>query len=262
MGMIDPFTIKQIAEVTSKTIKSDVPALGKIEIKDGKASFSGEQYRSFKPLVRDIPDFKNCNKTECISDLTKSNSSSLEGNAEGTQLSSTFRDDSTQRSFTNSEGINRNIPKSDGCWTGQPGNSTWRPNPESIPQKWNPENSTWQEILDKYDIDGIEFKDGEPDFSKVAEDSVEIDEYSTDRDDNYDAADQKLAEKWTAEQKDGKSWSAEDIAQYRKDNQLSWHERNDMKTMELVPREIHLNVPHSGGISIANNNVNTGKGLA
>ncbi len=259
---MDPFTIKQAVEVASKATKSEIPAFGKVEVKDGKTSFSSEQCRPFNPLVRDIPDFKKINDIDQFKvNLPESDRRLTRDDTGNTPLDSSSVDGLYRNSFTNSEGINRNIPKSDGCWTGEPGNSIWKPNPESIPQKWNPENNTWKEILDQYNIDGIEFKDGEPDFSEVAEDSVEIDEYSTDRDDNYDAADQKLAEKWTSEQKDGKSWSAEDIAQYRKDNQLSWHERNDMKTIDFVPREIHLNVPHSGGISIANNNAKTGKGL-
>jgi len=29
-----------------------------------------------------------------------------------------------------------------------------------------------------------------------------------------------------------------------------------MKTMDLVPQEVHGNVPHSGGISVAKNNLN------
>ena len=144
------------------------------------------------------------------------------------------------------------IPRNDGMWEGEPGNSKWKPDRETIPKKYNPEDKTWGQILDENGIDGIDFVDGEPDFSEIAEETVEIDEYSQDRDDNYDSADEKLAEKWTKEQKDGHSWSADDVAQYRKEHQLSWHEKSDMKTMQLVPREVHLNIPHKGGISAAN----------
>ncbi len=37
---------------------------------------------------------------------------------------------------------------------------------------------TWGEILDKNGIDGIEFKDGEPDFTPVSKGTVEIDDFT------------------------------------------------------------------------------------
>ncbi|MDE6978879.1 MAG: HNH endonuclease, partial [Helicobacter sp.] len=66
---------------------------------------------------------------------------------------------------------------------------------------------------------------------------------------------EKLAEQWTIENKEGKEWSAQDVREYRKENNLTWHERSDMKTLDLVPQEIHGNVPHSGGISACKNKI-------
>jgi hypothetical protein len=88
------------------------------------------------------------------------------------------------------------LPRSDGKWEGNPGDSVWKPERDKIPEnpKTNPEGKTWGEILDKYGIEGIPFKDGEPDFSEVSKGTVEIDDFSEDRDDNFDAADEKLAE--------------------------------------------------------------------
>ncbi|MGP1485379.1 MAG: HNH endonuclease [Campylobacter sp.] len=40
---------------------------------------------------------------------------------------------------------------------------------------------------------------------------------------------------------------------YRKENKLSWRERSDQKTMDLVSQGIHGNIPHSSGISEAKN---------
>jgi len=147
--------------------------------------------------------------------------------------------------------ITKIFPKEGGEWIGDVGNSEWKPNPEEIPKRPPGNEDTWEEILDKYDIEGIEFKDGEPDFSVISEGTVEIEDFSTDRNVNFTQADEKLADKWTEEGKDGKEWTPQDIRDYRKEHNLSWHERSDMKTLDLVPQEVHGNIPHSGGISVA-----------
>lgn len=153
--------------------------------------------------------------------------------------------------YINMEGLSKHLPRSEGTWTGEEGNSVWQPDPDYVPQKGNPEGKTWGEILDKYDIDGIPFHDGEPDFSEVAEAEVQVDEIGTERDENFAKADEALAEKWTEEGKDGREWTAEDVRAYRKENHLTWHECGDRTTMQLVPAEVHSNVPHSGGVSAA-----------
>lgn len=141
------------------------------------------------------------------------------------------------------------LPQNGGEWDGEYGDSTWKPYPEEIPKR-PPENVfTWGEILEKYGIEGIVFKDGEPDFSVVSEGTVKIDDFREERDKNYTQADEALAEQWTKEGKDGEKWTADDIRVYRQENSLTWHERSDMKTMDLVPQEVHGNIPHAGGIS-------------
>jgi len=154
------------------------------------------------------------------------------------------------------EKMNNFLPENGGEWSGEKGNSTWEPNRNEIPKRPPGNEKTWGEILDKYEIDGIEFKDGEPDFSTTSEGTVEIEDFSTERNENFTQADEQLAEQWTNEGKDGKEWKPEDIKEYRKENNLSWHERSDMKTLDLVPQEVHGNIPHSGGISVAKNNLN------
>lgn len=152
------------------------------------------------------------------------------------------------------EGVeSKYLPETGGQWSDEKGNSIWRPDPEIVPKKGNPEGKTWKDILEKYGINGIEFVDGEPDFSPVSEETVEIDDFSENRADNYAQADEECAKKWTEKNKDGKSWSPSDVREYRKENALSWHERSDMKTIDLVPTEIHSNIPHSGGISAIKN---------
>lgn len=136
------------------------------------------------------------------------------------------------------------LPKSGGEWTGERGNSDWKPNPNLEPADkhgTNPEHKTWEEIMEQYDIESISFKDGEPDFSEVSKGEVEIDDFTDDRDFNFTQADEKMAEQ--------RGCTPEEVAQWRKENKYTWHECGDCKTMQKVPTEVHGNVPHSGGVS-------------
>jgi hypothetical protein len=139
----------------------------------------------------------------------------------------------------------KNCPLEDsgGHWEGERGDSKWRPDRDTIPGKSNPENKTWGEILDKYGIDGISFKDGEPDFSEISKGTVEIKPFTDSRTDNFDKADIELAKQ--------RGCSPEEVAEWRKENGYTWHECKDMKTMQKVPSEVHNNIPHRGGISEA-----------
>ena len=128
-----------------------------------------------------------------------------------------------------------------GSWDGFRGNSMWRPDREAIPTRYNPDGLTWGEILDKYGIEGIEYKDGDPDFSPVSKGEVEIDDFTDDRTSNFAQADEALAKQ--------KGCSPEDVKKWREENGYTWHECRDCKTMQKVPREIHNNMDHSGGVS-------------
>jgi hypothetical protein len=147
----------------------------------------------------------------------------------------------------------RHLPETGGQWSGQKGDSDWIPNDDQIPKKNNPEGKPWEEIKSDYEFDSIPFVDGEPDFTEVSEAAVEIEDFSTDRSANFTQADEACAEAWTKEIKDGKEWTAAEVKAYRKENNLSWHERSDQKTIDLVPSVVHGNIPHSGGISAAKN---------
>ena len=135
------------------------------------------------------------------------------------------------------------LPQTGGEWEGEEGNSKWVPDREKKPESTltNPEEKTWGEILDENEIDGVSFNEGEPDFSEVSKGTVEIGDFSEDRDDNFDAADERLAEE--------KGCTKDDVRNWRKEHQYTWHERSDMKTMDKVPRTVHGNIPHEGGIA-------------
>lgn len=188
------------------------------------------------------PSFDEINKKMSPSELLKSSESfGISGDK--------LEVDKIKNEIENISELYKGVPKKDGEWVGEPGDSTWKPDPEYIPKKHNEDGKSWEEILYKYNIEGIEFKEGEPDFTPISEGTVEIKDFTGDRNANFTQADEKLAEQWTAEGKDGKVWTAQDIKEYRKENSLTWHERSDMKTLDLVPQEIHGNISHHGGIA-------------
>lgn len=129
-----------------------------------------------------------------------------------------------------------------GNWTGERGESTFIPSDEEIAA-----------ILKKYGLDGIRYENGMPDFSKCSECTVEIDNMTEKRygeDGNFAQCDEKCAEQWNKEGRDGKTdWTARDVKEWREKNGYSWHERNDMKTCDLVPTKINDYFGHLGGVS-------------
>ncbi|MDC7278051.1 HNH endonuclease [Butyrivibrio fibrisolvens] len=129
-----------------------------------------------------------------------------------------------------------------GTWEGERGESKYIPNDESV-----------KEILDKYGLDGITYKDGQPDFSQCSEGTVEIDKMTDVRTDNkganFEQCDAKCADLWNQQARDGKTdWTADDVKAWRRENHYSWHERNDMKTCDLVPTKINDYFGHLGGV--------------
>lgn len=101
----------------------------------------------------------------------------------------------------------------------------------------------------------VTYKNGVPDFSPYAKAEVKIemtkDRYSIKKDGivgNFEKADQALAEQWTKIKFEGKSWTAREIEQYRSANKLTWHEMNNMESVQLVPNEVNGGFGHLGGV--------------
>lgn len=136
------------------------------------------------------------------------------------------------------------VPKNpeNGKYLGEIGESKYIPNdPEAKKQ------------LAERGVDGIEYKNGIPDFKPVSEATVVIDNMSEKRygkGGNFEQCDKKCAEQWNIEGRENRTdWSPRDVANYRAENKLTWHECNDMKTCELVPQSIHRVCTHLGGVS-------------
>ena len=92
-----------------------------------------------------------------------------------------------------------------------------------------------------YGIDGITFKNFEPDFTPIAKESFKIKNFSEKRNKNFKQGDLQLAIKMGV--------SPEEAKAYRKEHRLTYHERSDMKTLDLVPIDAHGAIPHKGGIA-------------
>ena len=153
-----------------------------------------------------------------------------------------------------------NIPKTGGTWSGEPGNSYWRPDINTIPRKnyySNPKEKKWKEILDSHNVkNGIKFKDGEPVFDNIVWEKVILQYEDIGRD--------KLLKLQNPEIKDyedlhnlafehlarNKGWSIEKARKYKEKNNLVWHALSDCKTLVLIPREIHDHIRHYGGVAM------------
>ena len=150
-----------------------------------------------------------------------------------------------------------NIPKSKGKWSGEAGNSIWMPDNNLVPERnmySNPDGITWGKILDFYKVkNGILFQEGEPVFDELAWEKVVLRYEDIGRDELlrlqqnersvlHNLAFDKLAK--------AKRWSLEQTYKYKEENNLVWHEKSDCKTLLLVPRMIHDNITHYGGVSM------------
>lgn len=165
-----------------------------------------------------------------VSETTENNTNDSSDNKENSEYQSTYDERIKQTPRKDSDR---------GEWEDERGESKFVPNDPEI-----------KELLEKYGLDGIEYKDGIPDFSDVSESTVEIDNMTENRAENFKQCDEKCAEQWNKEARDGRTdWTARDVAQWRKENGYSWHERNDMKTCDLIPTRVNDYFGHLGGVS-------------
>lgn len=129
----------------------------------------------------------------------------------------------------------------DGFWEGLRGES-----------KFIPTNPELKKLLSEFGRDGVEYRNGIPDFSPFAKNEVQIDNMSQERygpDGNFEQANTKCAEDWNAKAQFGRrDWTPREVNDWRRENNYTWHECNDMKTCQLVPTDINGNFGHLGGV--------------
>lgn len=212
----------------------------------GEPNFSQRALDKYDKIMGDEFD-ESAEFDKTLSELNDSKLDDREREKKFEQLFELLDEDGLIEEIDNMENVSGcPIDGHGGTWDGLRGNSTWYPRLEEIPKnpKTNPDGLTWKQILDKYGIDGVAFRDGEPDFSKVSKGTVEIDNFSENRygkGGNFDQACEKLAEQRGCTKEEVKAWM--------KENKYTWHERSDCKTMDMAPTEVHGNVRHEGGIS-------------
>ncbi|WP_242519901.1 HNH endonuclease [Bacillus sp. RHFS10] len=130
-----------------------------------------------------------------------------------------------------------------------------------------PPDPKLQQILSEAGINGIEYRNGVPDFSPVAKGQVEVDymlggkgpKGNAARGYNFSQANEKLAEQLNNSPElahkfgmESGAIRAKDIEKFRVKNNLTWHELNDGVTMQLVPTEINAKFGHVGGVGEIN----------
>ncbi|MGM9922961.1 MAG: HNH endonuclease [Bacillus sp. (in: firmicutes)] len=132
---------------------------------------------------------------------------------------------------------------------------------ESLCKLKPPPDSKLKRILDEAGIEGIQYKNGVPDFSPVSKAQVEINYMlgGKARTYNFVQVDQKLADQLNNSSELARKFgmrpgeiTAKDIDKYRTKNKLTWHELNDVRIMQLVPTEINRRFGHLGGVGEIN----------
>ena len=124
-----------------------------------------------------------------------------------------------------------------GTWTGKRGESTFIPSDPKL-----------REILQtQYGVDGVTYTNGVPDFSSFSVGTVEIFNMHggpNGRNTNFSMAYEQLS------LQTGKSVT--ELKEMVKTNKLTWHECNNMITMQLVPTRINSYFGHTGGVGEIN----------
>ena len=105
-------------------------------------------------------------------------------------------------------------------------------------------------LLKEFDLIGINYIKAMPDFSKCLFATVYLEYMSILRYKNFSECDRLCAEHWSSiNYLNCSTWTRSKVRKYRKSHSLSWHERNDRITCDLVPTKINAFFLHLGGIS-------------
>lgn len=123
-----------------------------------------------------------------------------------------------------------------GKWTGERGESTY--------ELSEPITRADGKVIDK-----ASYTNGVVDLSHYSEAEVKITNMNDNRNQNFKKADEVLAKLWDSMRYKNRRWTAKDIEKYRKNFKLSWHEMNNMSSMQLVPEEANSSFGHLGGVA-------------
>ncbi|MGE0789729.1 MAG: RHS repeat-associated core domain-containing protein [Sandaracinaceae bacterium] len=128
---------------------------------------------------------------------------------------------------------NTRTPVSNGAWDGIEGDSNW--------------HSSDPRVLSVTGGEPVPYSDGYPVLNQWSEHEVGV-RHTRDRGRDFRAADRLLASDRGWYRDNGTPDRAR-AAAYRDEHGLTWHHHEDGRTMQLVPQDLHNNVPHQGGVS-------------
>lgn len=128
-----------------------------------------------------------------------------------------------------------------GYWTNERGLSMYVPVPSQ---------TEIIALLKKFNLKGINYIEAMADFRNCSLITVCLEHMSILRYKNFSECDRLCAERWNSiNYLNCSTWTKSKVRKYRKSNCLSWHERNDRITCDLVPTKINAFFLHLGGIS-------------
>ena len=147
------------------------------------------------------------------------------------------------------------------------GNSIWIPNGDHVLGKFNPEKETWDNNIrantemiinihrnlhgkQGLHLEGIKYKDDEPDFKPMSFGTVKLNAFSSNRDVNFAMANEAMARQ-LSKSKD-RQYTAKEVDKWMKNNQygipFTWHETPEGEVLK-VPSVLHGNASHTGGVN-------------
>lgn len=214
--------------------KEVVAAAAKEVVEVAKVAEVSEVNKLKDVVLKPDVDFIKSTSLESIKNAEISNeiqttASGIEIPIEKSEVKQPIKEISNKYFSTYEERLNR-TPINSGYYDGIRGES-----------KFHTENNEANHYLKKAKLDGIEYKDCIPDFSEISKGNVEIPDMSESRVKNFRQADELLAAK--------KGCTPRDVAEWREKNGYTWHECNDMKTCQKIPRVINSSFGHLGGVS-------------
>lgn len=138
----------------------------------------------------------------------------------------------------------KQTPINNGEWSGERGHSTWIPDTEDVAEQ-----------LDAYGVDGIEYRDGFPDFSPVTEYEHQLQEELYENGDTAQFNDCNNALSSHLENNPEFSANFDDdqleaIRAGEKPSGYTWHHDVEPGNMQLVPTRIHQSCGHYGGKNV------------
>lgn len=137
----------------------------------------------------------------------------------------------------------KQVAYTDAKFVGTPTDFMIKPNLETL--RGREANQKMQE----FGVSEIHCVKGVVDFSSVSVAQTTIDGMTSDLRANKKLGFEAFAEQFNKERPlpDGEKWTASKVKEWASLNRLDFHESSDMRTVQLVPREIHQYIRHLGG---------------